>query len=128
MDIFTLEILLLLSFIYLSIIKPSRLRTLGYIFMGVKIVDLKGQRPSFFKMAFRYLLLIVGPFSLIHDILWLISEKTKQTFRDKVSGTYVIKKNAEPIGTGILAMKYYHITGLHIIALEVKKDGAETVI
>jgi hypothetical protein len=48
------------------------------------------------------------------------SEKTKQTFRDKVSGTYVIKKDAEPTGTGALQLKYYHITSLHFIVLEVK--------
>lgn len=115
-----IEITILFSFVYLTIIKASKLRTLGYNLMGVKIVDLKGQRPSFLKMAFRYLLLVVGPLSLIPDILWLISEKTKQTFRDKVSGTYVIKKDAEPTGTGTLQLKYYHITSLHIIVLEVK--------
>lgn len=120
-----IEIIVLFSFFYLTIIKASKLRTLGYILIGVRIVDLKGKRPSFFKMVFRYLLLTLGPLSLIPDILWLIGEPTKQTFRDKVSGTYVIKKDAEPMGTGAMHLKYYHITSFHIIVPEVKKEDTK---
>ncbi|MBW2410228.1 MAG: RDD family protein, partial [Deltaproteobacteria bacterium] len=87
------------AFCYLSILKPSRYRTLGYIATSAKIVDLKGNRPSFLRMAFRFCLLILGPVFFIIDILWLTSEENRQTLRDKIAATYVIKKDAQPIGS-----------------------------
>ena len=48
----------------------------------------------------RYLLLLFGPIEWIVAILWLTGEETKQTFRDKHVGTYVVKENANPIGNG----------------------------
>jgi len=111
---------LLFSFTYLAILKPSKIRTLGYIVTGVKIVNLKGNKPSFFHMLLRTALLLIGPFTLIFDILWLTGEPTRQTLRDKYVGTYVIKKNADPLGKGILQRVSLDVICWHLIYREVK--------
>ena len=89
---------LLITYIYLSVLKPSRFRTIGYIVAGLKIVNLKGEKPSWNTMLTRFVMLGFSPFAFMIDILWLTGEKTKQTLRDKFVGTYVIDNNAIPTG------------------------------
>jgi len=112
----------LASYLYLGVLKASRFRTLGYIMAGVRIVDLKGCKPSWFKMFFRYVLMIAGPVDLILDIIWLTGEETRQTFRDKYVGTYVINKTAQPISQGPIVKKEMNVMGLHLLFPEVRNE------
>lgn len=102
--------------------KRSKIRTIGYILTGVKIVNLKGEKPSIFKMILRASLLVIGPFELIIDIIWLTSEVTKQTLRDKYVGTYVVNLNAIPIGKGRLQNVTLGVMGWNLMYKEVKED------
>ena len=88
----------------------------------VEIVDLKGGRPSWLTMTNRFISLVLGPVHLIMDLLWLIGEQEKQTLRDKIAGTYVIRKNAQPIGTGTLTVVIYHILGFALSFRELRRD------
>jgi len=114
-------VILTLSYIYLSILKPSKYRTLGYIATGVKIVDLKGEKPAFLTMTARFVFLLFGPLAMIVDILWLTGEPTRQTLRDKYVGTYVIKKNARPIGKGNQRYVSLNFMGWNLMLREVQK-------
>ncbi|MEJ2156269.1 MAG: RDD family protein [Desulfobacteraceae bacterium] len=110
------------SITYLAILKRSKFRTVGYLLARVKIVDLKGERPSVFKMILRELLILLGPFELFTDIVWLTSEATKQTLRDKYVGTYVIRQNAIPVGKGRLQNVSLGFMGWNLVYREVQES------
>ena len=114
------------SICYLALLKRSKIRTLGYILTGVKIVDLKGNKPSIFNMVFRTILLLAGPFELIFDIIWLMHESTKQTLRDKYVGTYVINNNANPVGSGRLQSVTLNVLGYNLVYSEVQEKYFNT--
>lgn len=119
---FNFFFLLIFSIFYLAILKRSKFRTVGYILTRVKIVDLKGQKPSIFIMILRVLLLLLGPFELFIDIIWLTSEATKQTLRDKYVGTYVINQHAVPIRKGKLQNVSLGFMGWNLMYREVQES------
>ncbi len=105
--------------LYLTVVKTSEKSTLGFRVTNIKIVDLQGRKPSFFKMTFRFLLLTIGPFELVTDLLWLTTEKTKQTLRDKFVGTYVVKKPAQPVGEAPIVETRLFVLGWNLMYREV---------
>lgn len=107
---------------YLALLKRSKFRTIGYMLTGVKIVNLRGEKPSIFKMVLRAFLNIIGPFQVFIDFIWLSQETTKQTLRDKYIGTYVIKRNATPVGRGRLQLVILGLMGWSIMYREVKES------
>lgn len=113
---------LILAYIYLAILKSGSTRTIGYRLMGLKIVDLKGQRPSLLKMTWRFILLAFGPFSLLLDIIWIGGDDNRQSLRDKLAGTYVIRKNAVPSGTGLIGYTQYSLLCYQLLFKEVKRN------
>jgi uncharacterized RDD family membrane protein YckC len=113
---------LVVAYLYLAILKRTSVRTLGYILTGVEIVNLKGERPSWATMSFRFIILALVPLHLIVDILWLTREQEKQTLRDKIAGTYVIRKNAQPVGEGVQIVVIYHLLGFALSLRELKRD------
>jgi len=119
---FNFFFVLIFSIWYLALLKRSRFRTIGYMLTGVKIVNLKGAKPSAFKMILRAALLLLGPFELIIDIIWLTQEATKQTLRDKYVGTYVVTQDAVPVGSGTLQTVTLGVMGWNLMYREVK-DG-----
>lgn len=114
---------IIFSTLYFSIIKSSKFQTLGYRFLGLKIIDLHGNRPSSLKMIFRFLVSIFGPFEIPFDIIWLIDDTNKQSLRDKFAETYVIKKNAKPIGSNKIVGYYYFINGYSFFFAEVSREN-----
>jgi len=113
-------ILLAFTYVYLAILKPSRLRTLGFWLTGARIVNHKGQPPSIIRMTFRLMLWVLGPFNPIIDLLWLGGDRHRQTLRDKFAGTYVIKQGASPVGHGKRRAAYYTLMGATFIFWEVE--------
>ncbi|MFK7822071.1 MAG: RDD family protein [Planctomycetaceae bacterium] len=112
------------SYIYLAILKATPIRTVGYWLTGVKIVNFRGQRPSFFRTTLRFLLWIVGPINLVLDWLWIGSDHHKQSLRDKFAGTYVIRTNATPIGSSPRKTAYYSLAGLTLMFVEIQTQNA----
>ena len=105
--------------IYLVVIKNTKISTVGFWLTNIRVVDLHGNKPSFLKMTFRFLLLSIGPFELVTDLLWLTGEETKQTLRDKFVGTYVVKKSAFPCGTAKIVQKRLCFLGWNLLFSEV---------
>ena len=120
---FNFFIILSLLVWYFVLLKPSKYRTVGYRLAQVKIVDLHGKKPSIFKMLIRVLLLLIGPFEIIIDLIWLSSEKTKQTLRDKYVGTYVVDERANPIGKENLQTVVLGVMGWSITYREVDENS-----
>jgi len=86
-----------LAFLYLTVLKASKLGTLGQKVTNTKILTIKGKRPNIFLMAYRLLFWIVGPFNFLFDIGWITLNKEKRTLRDSICNTIVVRKDAEPV-------------------------------
>ncbi len=113
------------AYFYLSIAKRSETRTVGYRVVGLKIIDENGRKPSLFKMSFRFILLVFGPFHLLVDLIWLGGDEGRQTLRDKFVGTYVIREDAKPIGVGNIEYVSYNFMGLSLLFREIKRAVAD---
>lgn len=97
--------------LYLVPLKRSQTRTVGYRLTGVKLVTLKGQRPSLFMLTFRSLLWLFGPCNLLIDLIWCGIDEDSQTIRDRFSNMCLVKNDAAPIGTGEVHLAYFNAFG-----------------
>ncbi len=116
---------LVFSYLYLAVLEPSRFRTLGFALAGVKIVNLRGERPSILRMTFRLMIWLLGPFNPLIDLIWLAGDDHKQTLRDKFAGTYVVKKDAVPAGHGSIRVATYYFLSFALWFPEVKKPRTQ---
>jgi uncharacterized RDD family membrane protein YckC len=114
--------LLIIWFAYFVILKWSPLGTLGYRVGGVKIVTVRGTRPSFFAYCERFFFSILGPFNFLLDLLWLWTDPFGQTLRDKLTHAYVVRARAEPLGSGRVVYSSYHIMGWNLLFAEVRQE------
>lgn len=114
-------VMIVISYIYLAIIKRSSVRTIGYRVFGFKITDLNGEKPSLLTMSWRFALLTFGPFHLLIDLLWLGGDENKQSLRDKLANTYMVKANALPAGFGPIIFRRYYFLGLSLLFKEVQR-------
>ena len=110
------------AYVYLVFIEASSIGTLGMILTGMKIVNLNGERPSFLRMTFRLLLWGIGPFHPVIDFVWLSNDADRQTLRDKLAGTYVVRRDAIPRGIGVVRLRQYFLLGLAILFPEVRRE------
>ncbi|WP_037199991.1 RDD family protein [Rhodopirellula baltica] len=110
----TLHLGMFLTFIwlYMTVVKRSRFGTVGYWLCGIRIIDLRGNRPSLTRMTFRLVMWTFGPFNFIVDLIWLGADSEQQTLRDCYCGTYVVRSTAQPQGTAALHLTRYFATGL----------------
>lgn len=118
---------LAVAYLYLALLKPTKVRTLGFIIAGIKIVDLAGNRPSFGKMTISFLLLgfiLFGPLYILLDLLWLINDQYGQTLLNKIVGVYVVKQQAKPVATGVQKTVICHLLGFNFVFREVKLKPA----
>lgn len=95
--------------LYLVPLKRSVFRTIGYRLMGAKLVNLKGQRPSLFMLTFRSILWIFGlaPSNLLLEFIWCGIDDDRQSIRDRIANTCLVKNDATPIGTGEVHLAYF---------------------
>ena len=114
--------LIVLSLLYFAILKRTSIGTLGYIITGVRIVDLTGNKPSIGRMLFRTLFIVIGPLNLFLDLFWVGNDREKQSLRDKLAGTYVIRKKASILGRGKITFSTYTFFGYSFIFKEVSHD------
>lgn len=107
-------LLLWIGFIwcYMTVVKRSSFRTIGYRIFGIRIVTTEGKRPTLTTMTFRFGMWIFGPFSLLMDVIWVGPDSEHQTLRDCYASTYVIRADAQPAGTGPVYLTRYFAAGL----------------
>jgi uncharacterized RDD family membrane protein YckC len=98
-------------YLYLTVLKASPVRTVGYILCNARIVTLRGKRPSLLRMTFRLLLWVFGPFNIVYDMIWVGVDDDRQGLRDRFAGTYVICSTARPAGRGPIHVAYYFAFG-----------------
>lgn len=95
------------AWLYLTVLKRSSLRTVGYRILGLKIVSTKGGRPSLLAMTVRMLMWTYGPFNLLLDLCWLGADSEQQTLHDCYAGTYVVRSHAIPLGSAPIHLAHY---------------------
>jgi uncharacterized RDD family membrane protein YckC len=113
-------------FCYFVLLKRSKIGTLGYRVGGVKIVGLDAQPASLLSLTLRFTFMALGPVNYLLDLAWLSSGAHRQALRDKFAQTYIVKRKAEPIGTGRLVRKYYEICGHNFLFREIEEGPATT--
>ena len=102
---------LILVWLYVAVLKPSKLRTVGYWLTGCRIVNLRGESPSVLRMTLRSLMWMLGPFSPIFDLIWCGIDEDRQGLRDRFVGTCLIKRDATPIGQGEIHLAHFNAMG-----------------
>ena len=110
-----------LWFIYFVLLKRSNFGTLGYKLCRVRIVNLRGERPSILALTFRLIFAAIGPLNMLFDLIWLSGDENRQALRDKFAQTYVVKKNATPIGTGKITYCDFDLWSWRVMFREVKR-------
>ena len=90
--------------------------TVGFLLAGVRISTLTGGRPSLGTMTFRLLLWIFGPLNALVDFIYLGGDPYKQTLRDKLAGTLVVRRGASPVGRGRVRLKRITLLGFVSLA------------
>jgi len=108
---------------YLALIENTIFGTLGFLIVGVKIVNLRGDPPSILRMTLRLLLWSLGPFNLIYDLVWLAGDIHKQSLRDKIAGTFIVRRDALPAGNGPIKLARLMFMGWTFVFYEVKKPA-----
>lgn len=103
---------LVLAWIYLTVLKRSRFRTLGYRLADLRITTTTGVQPSLLTMTFRMLMWGFGPVNFLMDLVWIAADTERQTIRDCLAGTYVVRQNAHPAGTAPMHLARYCGLGL----------------
>lgn len=88
--------------IYLVVLNATPFRTLGYRLVGARVVTLNGQSVNVFQLSYRMLITMLGIGNPLLDLCWMDLDRNRQTLRDKLAGTYVIRMNAEPAGRGTI--------------------------
>jgi len=110
---------------YLALIE-GLVGTLGFLCADVKIVNLRGERPSVWRMTFRILFCVpFGLFMPLIDLIWLAGDLDWQSFRDKLAGTLVVRREAIPAGGGPIKLGRILSMGLFLAFFEVGKCNKE---
>jgi uncharacterized RDD family membrane protein YckC len=70
-----------------------RAQTPGKMICGLKIIMKDGRPINFFKAVLRYIGYYISGIPLWLGYLWIIWDRKKQGFHDKIAGTYVVQIN-----------------------------------
>jgi uncharacterized RDD family membrane protein YckC len=80
-----------IGMIYLLVFQISVGRTLGMRALGIKIIDVYGDRPSPGRCLARCVGYVAGVATLFLGFLWMGFDSEKRGLQDWIAGTYVIK-------------------------------------
>lgn len=105
---------------YAVLLKRTAFGTLGYAICRVRLVNLRGERPSLGVLFLRYAWALFGPWLFFIDLLWLTGDTQRQALRDKLSYTYMIRKGAQPACRGRVVYRLYGLWTWSFIFREVE--------
>lgn len=84
--------------LYCIIMESSKYQgTFGKHIMGIKVIDENGNRLSFSKSIARNISKIVSYLIIALGFLWILFDKKKQGWHDKLSKTFVVNKDFQYI-------------------------------
>lgn len=106
--------------LYIGPLKRSWLRTPGYRVAGVRIVNLRGERPALTMMLLRGAMYLFGTGFALIDFAWILGQRPRQKLSDLVAGTYVVRVDAKPMAHGEIVLAYYLLGGHFWVFREVR--------
>ena len=80
---------------YMVGFKWIRGATPGYSALGIKLVSMNGAPLTLLQATVRFLVSLCSQLALGLGFFWIIFDKKKQAWHDKVSGTYVVRASAQ---------------------------------
>jgi uncharacterized RDD family membrane protein YckC len=123
-DAIVLLTLLPTAYLYLVVVKWSRFGTVGYWLFRVRLVDAAGRQPGLGTLSLRFLFAVAGPINIVLDMLWIPSDRWRQSLRDKLAHTYVVKAGAEPAGTARVVYRQHYLMGMSFVFQELEPLSA----
>lgn len=73
-------------------------QTVGMKICNIRVIDAAtGGRIDYGRAVVRYLVAIVSALACVIGYLWMLWDPEKQTWHDKVAGTYVVPTSAYPV-------------------------------
>ncbi|HJZ96577.1 MAG TPA: hypothetical protein VKE70_08715, partial [Candidatus Solibacter sp.] len=75
----------------------------------------------------RALFICLGPLNWLMDLATLWDDRHRQTVRDKFARTYVVKKDAKPIGKGKLVVKHFSMSFMNLLVHEVQVEEPSVI-
>ena len=111
-------VLLILAFAYVFGLRLTENGTLGYRIVGIRYAHVLAGKPKAAALAFRASLALVLLWFFALDHIWILFDERKQAWHDKVSGFYVVKRNARPIGTGRIVQRLIQFMMLTFVVWE----------
>lgn len=89
-------VLLVLVWLYYALLESSPVQaSLGKIIMGIKVVDRRGRRLSFWQATERILSKLITNITFYFGFFIAAFDRQKQTLHDRISHSAVILKNAQ---------------------------------
>lgn len=82
----------LLKFFYFTFFHSYNGQTVGKLICGIRVVDLKGKNISIFKSLVRFFGYYLSLYCLGLGFLWILVDKNKQGWHDKLAGSIVVLK------------------------------------
>ena len=88
------DISFLIWILYSTIMDCSREQgSFGKQLVGIKVVDFQGERLTIKKSILRNLGKILSKLALFIGFIWILFDKNKQGWHDKIGKTYVVTKD-----------------------------------
>ena len=112
----------LFSFGYMFGFRFLERGTPGYRIMRIRYVYLFSRKPTRTAIMLRSLSAVFLMWFFALDHFWILFDERKQTWHDKISSFYVIKRAAQPIGTRRIVQGVTNIFGLTFICMEPAED------
>ena len=88
---------IILFLLYLSVFKITMNAIIGYYFLRIKIVSISGLDVTFKQIIMRLISSVISALTFGLCFIWVLFDKNRQAWHDKIAGTYVIKSKSEPI-------------------------------
>ena len=115
---------------YFVVLKRS-LPTLGFWIAGIRVRSLDGGLPGYWPMFLRFgiagLWALTGSLMAIVDLLWISGDEQRQSLRDKIAGTVVVRRGATPVAQGRQTLRLCMFVGFAMYLREVKPVAAPRV-
>ena len=116
---YDLVVFLFIIFYYLYLVEMKRRwGSIGNLVTFTKLADIFGNRPSALSMIARTSFIVLGMSRNLADYIWVCNDPNRQMLRDKLSGTFVLKKGRKSIGQGRVSNRLLFFFGLAIFVDE----------
>lgn len=110
--------LIVFAFAYLFGFRLTTGGTPGYRIVRIRYAYMLSGRPSLATIMFRSILALFLLWFFALDHLWILFDERKQAWHDKVSGFYVVKCSAQPVGTTRIVQRVINFMMLSFVVWE----------